>query len=131
MLMDKNEEKEALKALLKVLSQESNEDDDEVGEYVANRRETSVSPEEVEGDLYDEEDDVKSDAEETQEDQEEEGEMGLRELVASFMNEKEDPFSEKKGMPMGGGGRSLEIEMTTEKPLAVLAKKAMKKKRRK
>lgn len=126
-MMDKMQEKEALKALLMSLMEK--EDDEEPGEYVQERRETSVSPEEVEGELYDEEDDVKSDAEETQEDQEEEGEMGLRELVANFMNERPDPFSEKKGMPMGG--RSLEIEMTTEKPLAVLAKKAMKKKRRK
>ena len=122
--MDKMQEKEALKALL--VSLLAKEDEEEAGPYVEERRETSVSPEEVEGELYDEGQDITEDAEESEESEEPE-EGSLKALVAQFMNEKEDPFADKQGMPMGGG-RSLEIEMTTEKPLAILAKKALKKK---
>ena len=129
-MMDKMQEKEALKALLMSLMKEDSEE--EAGPYVEERRETSVSPEEVEGELYDDDQEISDDAEDEspESSDEEEEEMSLRNLVAAFMNEKRDPFSEKKGMPMGGGGRSLEIEMTTEKPVmaAILGKK---KKRRK
>lgn len=135
MMMDKSQEKEALKALLMSLMNEDSDSKEEVGPYVEERRETSVSPEEVEGELYDDDQEISDDAEDespesSNDEEEESGEMGLRELVAAFMNEKRDPFSEKKGMPMGGGGKSLEIEMTTEKPVmaAILGKK---KKRRK
>ena len=125
-MMDKLQEKEALKALLMSLMKEDSEEE-EAGPYVEERRETSVSPEEVEGELYDEDQGVSEDAnEEEDEDEEgeEEGELSLKDLVAAFMNEKSDPFAEKKGMPMGGG-RSLEIEMKSEKPVmaAILGKK--------
>ena len=122
MMMDKAQEKEALKALLMSLMQEDSEED--AGPYVEERRETSVSPEEVEGELYDEEQGISDDAENSEEEDEGEEEMSLRDLVAAFMSEKSDPFAEKKGMPMGGG-RSLEIEMKSEKPVmaAMLGKK--------
>ena len=122
-MMDKMQEKEALKALLMSLMQEDSEED--AGPYVEERRETSVSPEEVEGELYDEEQGISEDAEDSEEENEgEEEEMSLRDLVAAFMNEKSDPFAEKKGIPMGGG-RSLEIEMKSQKPVmaAILGKK--------
>ncbi|MCW9066323.1 MAG: hypothetical protein OQJ78_08485, partial [Ignavibacteriaceae bacterium] len=101
---------------------------EEAGPYVEERRETSVTPEEIEGELYDEEQDISEDAEEEDYEEEEEPEMGLRELVAQFMNDRADPFSEKKGMPMGG--RSMEIEVKKEAPIMAIAKKAMKKKKR-
>ena len=122
-MMDKMQEKEALKALLMSLMQEDSEED--AGPYVEERRETSVSPEEVEGELYDEDQGISEDAEDSEEENEgEEEEMSLRDLVAAFMNEKSDPFAEKKGIPMGGG-RSLEIEMKSQKPVmaAILGKK--------
>ena len=125
-MMDKMQEKEALKALLMFLTQKEEE---EPGPYVEERRETSVSPEEVEGELYDDDEGIAEDAED-----QEEGELPLKDLVAAFMNEKADPFSEKRAMPMGG--RSLEIEIESgggmeESPLSSAAKKVMKKKRRK
>lgn len=130
-MMDKMQEKEALKALLMSLMQ----DEEEAGPYVEERRETSVSPEEVEGELYDEEQGISDDAEDSEEEdegeeEEAEGEMSLKDLVAAFMNEKSDPFAEKKGMPMGG--KSLEIEISSEGPTPSLAKKlsSSKKKRR-
>lgn len=128
-MMDKMQEKEALKALLVSLMNQEEEEDDEVGPYVEERRETSVAPEEVEGEVYDEDQDITEDALESEEEAEEESDedLPLKDLVAAFMNERRDPFSEKKGMPMGGG--SLEIEMKTEKPM-ILAKKLGKKKRR-
>jgi len=126
-MMDKLKEKEALKSLLMALANQE-EEEEEPGPYVEERRETSVSPEEIEGELYDEEEGVSEDAED-----EEEGEMSLKEMVAAFMNEQSDPFADKKSMPMGG--RSLEIEIESGgpevSPLSSVAKKVMKKKRRK
>lgn len=127
MMMDKVKEKEALKSLLMALANQEDEEE-EPGAYVEERRETSVSPEEVEGDLYDDEEGISEDAE-----AEEEGEMSLKDLVASFMNEKADPFAEKKAMPMGGRSLEIEIEsggMDEPSPLSSVAKKVMKKKRR-
>lgn len=130
MMMDKSQEKEALKALLKALSQG---EEDEEGEYVEDRRETSVTPEEVEGELYDDKEGVTEDAEETLDEEEEDYEadmedepMSLKDLVASFMEGEEDPFADKKGLPAMGGG-SVEIELKKEgmMPPKDLAKKAM------
>jgi hypothetical protein len=127
-MMDKMKEKEALKSLLMALANQEDEEE-EPGAYVEERRETSVSPEEVEGELYDEEEGISEDAE-----AEEEGEMSLKDLVAAFMNEKADPFAEKKAMPMGGRSLEIEIEsgggMDEPSPLSTVAKKVMKKKRR-
>jgi len=128
-MMDKMKEKEALKSLLMALANQEDEEE-EPGAYVQERRETSVSPEEVEGDLYDAEEGVAEDAE-----AEEEGELSLKDLVAAFMNTREDPFADKKAMPMGGRSLEIEIEsgggMDEPSPLSSVAKKVMKKKRRK
>lgn len=127
-MMDKMKEKEALKSLLMALANQEDEEE-EPGAYVQERRETSVSPEEVEGDLYDDEEGISEDAE-----AEEEGELSLKDLVAAFMNTREDPFAEKKAMPMGGRSLEIEIEsgggMDEPSPLSTVAKKVMKKKRR-
>lgn len=127
-MMDKMKEKEALKSLLMALANQEDEEE-EPGAYVQERRETSVSPEEVEGDLYDAEEGVAEDAE-----AEEEGELSLKDLVAAFMNTREDPFADKKAMPMGGRSLEIEIEsgggMDEPSPLSSVAKKVMKKKRR-
>ena len=133
MMMDKAQEKEALKALLKALSEgDDEEEEEEAGDYVEERRESSVSPEEVEGELYDKKESITEDAEETLDEEEDEDEedyegeekpMSLKDLVASFMEGEEDPFADKKGLR----GGSLEIEVKKEgmMPAKALAKKAM------
>lgn len=140
MMLDKDQEKMALKALLKsLMTAEEEGEEDAAGEYVEERRESSVTPEKVEGELYDEKEGVREDAEETlgaeeEDDDEEETPVSLRDLVASFMEGEEDPFADKKALPARGG--SVEIEVTKEgaMPAKDLAKKVLgykKKKKRK
>jgi hypothetical protein len=141
MMLDKDQEKMALKALLKSLmtADEEEGEEDAAGEYVEDRRESSVTPEEVEGELYDDKEGVTEDAEETlgaeeEESDEEETPVSLRDLVASFMEGEEDPFADKKGLPaMGGGSVEIEVKKEGAMPAKDLAKKVLgykKKKRR-
>jgi hypothetical protein len=141
MLMDKAQEREALKALLKALSQgeeEEEEEEEKVGDYVEGRRESSVTPEEVEGELYDKEEEEGEEEEKKEEDEEEvEGgeenldeleppkEMSLKDLVASFMEGEEDPFASKKGLRGGGGSLEIEVKKEGVVPAKALAKKAL------
>ena len=124
-------EKEALKELLAALQMGAAEEDDaeKMGNYASTRDQYDVEPEDIEAELYDEDQDIDADALDTQaeameaddemeaeaeEDAEEE--MSLRDLVAQFMNEREDPFEDKQGMtmvssPSSPKNRAMQVEI--------------------
>lgn len=138
-MLDKDQEKMALKALLKSLLTSEEEE----GPFVEERRETSVTPEEIEGELYDEGESIEEDSLETleedgddddyeEEDDDAEGtELSLKEMVAQYMNEKDDPFSDKKGMEVVEPGLEIEISRQSMMPSKPLGMKGIKMKKRK
>lgn len=136
-MLDKDQEKMALKALLKSLMKSESESEEEVGDFVEERRETSVTPEEVEGEVYDEEEGLYEDSEDSLEDEDEdEGtERTLKELVREYMNESEDPFEGKKALGVVGVEEpDVEIEISREQVLPLrkpLGMKGVKMKKRK
>lgn len=134
-------EREAIKELLAALQmgrggEEAAEEEEMGGDYASTRDQYDVEPEDIEAELYDKDQDIEADALDTQEiadegegeamedeamaDEDEEmaseEDMSLRDLVAQFMNEREDPFEDKKGMTMMGSAllppkKAMEIEI--------------------
>lgn len=136
-MLDREQEKMALKALLKsLMKSESESESEEEGPFVEERRETSVTPEEVEGEVYDEEEGIYEDSEDSLEDEDEGTERTLKDLVREYMNEREDPFEGKKALGVVGVEEpDVEIEISREqvlplrKPLGMKGVKIKKRKR--
>lgn len=115
MMLGKDDEKLALKALLSSLlaSKSKEEDDDE-----------SPTVKAVEEEVYSEDEDEEDEEDEDEEeDEEDEKEMSLKDAVRKFMEEKEDPFAAKKGIAVAGPDLEIMIERRMESPKMKMLRK--------
>jgi hypothetical protein len=113
MMLGKDDEKLALKALLSSLlaSKSKEEDDDE-----------SPTVKAVEEEVYSEDEEDEEEEEDEDED-EDEDEMSLKDAVRKFMEEKEDPFAAKKGIAVAGPDLEIMIERRMGSPKMKMLKK--------